>query len=110
MDGSSNKVLKALRKENSQTLFLFDREIESFCKKAQIKSPEELMRAIGYLVKKGYVEIELQNGRPYSVTTTHEDRHRFKFTLEKAIKWCINNWIALAALIISIIALFTPVH
>ena len=110
MDGSSNKVLKALRKENSQTLFLLNREIESFCKKAKIESSEELMRAIGYLAKKGFVEIELQNGRPYSVATTHKDRHRFKFTLEKIIKWCINNWIALVALTISIIALFTPVH
>lgn len=66
---------------------------------------DEISSIIDCLIKEGY----LVNGfNQYNFSLTHKALHGAQYNMEMFTSYLLNNWIAIVALIISIIALLKP--
>lgn len=98
MDRTSRKILKALKKKQSITVSFID---EPF---SDIATPVSVEVSLDFLKKEEYIKIE--NSETFStISISYRGLHPTAYMKRKIISYLGKNWIAIVALVISIIAL-----
>lgn len=98
MDRTSRKILKALKKKQSITVSFID---EPF---SDIAPPVSVAVSLDFLEKEEYIQIK-SYGTLNTISISYRGLHPAAYMKRKIISYLGKNWIAIVALVISIIAL-----
>lgn len=109
LDKTSRVVLEYVKREVAKGYAII--AIEDICSdvgKELGVSCDVVEKSIDYLVKKhrlDYDDARLKNGSYWAVSLTHQSFHWGEFKKILTLEYIFDNWIAITALIVSIIAL-----
>ncbi len=98
MDRTSRKILKALKKKQSITISFID---EPF---SDIAPPVSVAVSLDFLEKEEYIQIK-SSETFNTISISYRGLHPAAYMKRKIISYLGKNWIAIVALVISIIAL-----
>ncbi len=98
MDKTSKLIIEYIRQQPNYE-YKYNRGRQN------IMPEDEFNRCISFMVQKGYVKPLLSNGITIGYALSHELAHKREFNKIAFLKYLLDNWIAIVALILSIISL-----
>ncbi|WMI81801.1 hypothetical protein [Anaerotignum sp. MB30-C6] len=105
MDRQSRKLLKHIsNKQNNPEGFMFLVELFDQYEKLNSLSEQQIMAMLRYLESEGYIHClkSVHSGDPIGFELEHKGHHQKAFKFDDFKKYLIHNWIAIAALTISV--------
>lgn len=101
MDKISKDILSRIASSEDQAIY-YQGVDEPF---ADIATSGHIDASIKYLSEHGYIDVMYDDGRICKISISHKTAHPFRHILRAIVVYLSKNWIAIVALIISIIAL-----